>query len=78
MIAITRRLFTQDRIYRTLHQLTSVSVCNSHTYCVEQLGERAILEVTGTDASSFLQGLITNDIRHLDDGSKRKIIHNES
>ncbi|RZF45049.1 hypothetical protein LSTR_LSTR002010 [Laodelphax striatellus] len=70
MITITRRLFTEDRIYRTLHQLTKSSVCHSHRYCVEKLDERGIVEVTGADASSFLQGLITNDIRHLDDGSK--------
>ena len=32
------------------------------------LSNKSILEVKGSDASDFLQGLITNDMRHLDDG----------
>ena len=32
------------------------------------LSNKSILEVKGSDASDFLQGLITNDLRHLDDG----------
>ena len=31
--------------------------------------DRAILRVTGPDARDFLQGLVTNDVRRLDDGA---------
>ncbi len=31
--------------------------------------DRAVLRVTGPDARDFLQGLVTNDVRRLDDGA---------
>ncbi|KAL1513610.1 hypothetical protein ABEB36_003001 [Hypothenemus hampei] len=37
--------------------------------CIQHLKERSLVQVKGPDASPFLQGLITNDINHLKDGS---------
>ncbi|KYN36826.1 hypothetical protein ALC56_08617 [Trachymyrmex septentrionalis] len=36
---------------------------------LERLIDRSILRVNGNEASSFLQGLITNDMKHLDEGA---------
>lgn len=35
---------------------------------LERLSNRSILRVSGNETSNFLQGLITNDMKHLDDG----------
>lgn len=43
-----------------------------------QLHNRSVVQVSGTDASNYLQGLITNDMRHFEDGhtgSKSKSIY---
>jgi len=37
---------------------------------VECLNSRGILQVSGKEASIFMQGLITNDMRHLEEGAK--------
>ena len=37
---------------------------------VECLNNRGILRVSGAETSAFLQGLITNDMRHLEEGSQ--------
>jgi len=36
---------------------------------LEHLSDRSVLRVTGNEASTFLQGLITNDMKHLDEGA---------
>jgi len=36
---------------------------------LERLNDRSVLRVSGSEASSFLQGLITNDMKHLDEGT---------
>lgn len=36
---------------------------------LERLSDRSVLCVSGNEASVFLQGLITNDMKHLDDGT---------
>jgi transferase CAF17, mitochondrial len=36
---------------------------------LEKLENRAVLRVSGIEASAFLQGLITNDMRHLEEGA---------
>jgi len=36
---------------------------------LEHLNNRSILRVSGNEASTFLQGLITNDMKHLDEGA---------
>jgi len=36
---------------------------------LEHLSDRSILRVSGNEASTFLQGLITNDMKHLDEGA---------
>ena len=36
---------------------------------IVHLSQRNILRLTGQDVSDFLQGLMTNDIRHLQNGS---------
>lgn len=38
------------------------------TNIVEHLKERSLIRVSGSEVSDFLQGLITNDIHHLDHG----------
>lgn len=36
---------------------------------LEHLSDRGVLRVSGNEASAFLQGLITNDIQHLEEGA---------
>lgn len=36
---------------------------------LERLNDRSVLRVSGSEASTFLQGLITNDMKHLDEGT---------
>ncbi|XP_012251335.2 putative transferase CAF17 homolog, mitochondrial [Athalia rosae] len=36
---------------------------------IENLSQRSLLRVSGNETSSFLQGLITNDMRHLQEGA---------
>lgn len=36
---------------------------------LEKLENRSVLRVSGNEASAFLQGLITNDMRHLEEGA---------
>ena len=43
-------------------------------YVVEQLSDRVLVRVTGTEASTFLQGLITNDMDHLKEDDSRSTI----
>lgn len=40
---------------------------------VQQLKTRSIIQVSGPDASQFLQGLMTNDIRHLEEDSEKSM-----
>lgn len=40
----------------------------SQSKVIESLSDRGVLRVSGPETSAFLQGLITNDMRHLDDG----------
>ncbi|XP_076165513.1 iron-sulfur cluster assembly factor IBA57, mitochondrial [Ptiloglossa arizonensis] len=41
----------------------------SSTKVLEQLKSRSILRVRGKESSEFLQGLITNDMKHFDEGA---------
>lgn len=50
------------RSFRLVHQQCVVNA--------QELKERGIVKVSGVDASHFLQGLMTNDIKHLDEESK--------
>ncbi|XP_066991408.2 putative transferase CAF17 homolog, mitochondrial [Anabrus simplex] len=43
--------------------------CLNDTTYVEQLHKRGLLRVSGKETSVFLQGVITNDIRHLQEGA---------
>ncbi|XP_011329721.1 putative transferase CAF17 homolog, mitochondrial [Ooceraea biroi] len=36
---------------------------------LERLHDKSVLRVSGNEASTFLQGLITNDMKHLDEGA---------
>jgi len=38
-------------------------------FALEKLENRALLRVSGAEVSSFLQGLMTNDMRHLEEGA---------
>ena len=57
--AIRPRTLKQLSFVRGFHQQ---SIIRAH-----ELSKRAIVKVWGTDASPFLQGLMTNDIKHLDE-----------
>ena len=51
--------------------------CHSRTnssYIVEHLKDRSIVRISGAEAASFLQGLITNDIDHLVDNEGEGIL----
>lgn len=48
--------------------LSSKHACN--TRVLFPLQSRQILKVSGTDAATFLQGLITNDMQHFEEGAK--------
>lgn len=37
--------------------------------CGETLKQRSLVQVQGTEAATFLQGLITNDVNHLEEGA---------
>ncbi|KAJ9589937.1 hypothetical protein L9F63_016921, partial [Diploptera punctata] len=43
---------------------------NERPAAIEHLNNRSILRVSGNEASVFLQGLVTNDMQHLEDGSE--------
>ncbi|KAI9559684.1 hypothetical protein GHT06_013689 [Daphnia sinensis] len=56
-----------------LRALVARSVRLVHQQCVvnaQELKERGIVKVSGKDAGPFLQGLMTNDIKHLDEKTK--------
>ena len=48
-------------------RLLSTTTANSGSLVAEKLTNRANVKVSGIEVSSFLQGLITNDIKSLDD-----------
>ncbi|KAF2901386.1 hypothetical protein ILUMI_04797 [Ignelater luminosus] len=57
------------------HVRNLIRLCNTQclssgppTNILEHLKERSLLRVSGSEASDFLQGLITNDIHHLEHG----------
>ncbi|KAK7868147.1 hypothetical protein R5R35_003023 [Gryllus longicercus] len=50
-------------------QLSSQNV-NLTNYSIEKLEGRGLLRVHGKEASTFLQGLVTNDMRHLEEGAR--------
>ncbi|KAG5327431.1 CDPF1 protein, partial [Pseudoatta argentina] len=58
-----KRISSHQR-YTVRHSSTQV---NGKT--LERLIDRSILRVNGNEASFFLQGLITNDMKHLDEGA---------
>ena len=45
------------------------SSTTASTKVLEHLKNRSLIKVVGTEALEFLQGLITNDMRHFDDGA---------
>ncbi|XP_049785663.1 putative transferase CAF17 homolog, mitochondrial [Schistocerca cancellata] len=55
LTALNSRTFTE-----------SFSKSRGNVYAVENLTQRGLLKVQGVDVHNFLQGLITNDIRHLE------------
>lgn len=58
---------------RNLRQMQSQAMTRnakrSGQRIIECLNERSLLRVSGNESSTFLQGLITNDMQHLKDGS---------
>ena len=49
-------------------RLSSHNILRRESLHTVQQGDRGLLRVCGNEASSFLQGLITNDMQHLDGG----------
>ncbi|XP_075222702.1 iron-sulfur cluster assembly factor IBA57, mitochondrial [Lycorma delicatula] len=56
--------------FKVEHKLRFCSTNKSDVYCVEELNNRGLLKVSGNEISQFMQGLITNDMKHLDEGSR--------
>ncbi|CAL4181698.1 unnamed protein product, partial [Meganyctiphanes norvegica] len=48
---------------------SSLEIRSSHSLVGEPCNERSIIKVEGKEASPFLQGLVTNDMNHLEDGA---------
>lgn len=59
-----KKVTSWSNYYQRIHHSTKQNL-----RCLEQLDNRSLLQVQGTDVSNFLQGLITNDMRHFDDVS---------
>ncbi|KYQ52540.1 hypothetical protein ALC60_08401 [Trachymyrmex zeteki] len=59
-----KRISSHQQLDTVRHSSTQV---DSKT--LERLIDRSILRVRGNEASTFLQGLITNDMKHLDEGA---------
>lgn len=51
------------------HQQVRHSSTQINGKTLERLSDRCVLRVSGNEASTFLQGLITNDMKHLDEGA---------
>lgn len=61
------RLFAQTHI---VHRLLKYSCSKHYSTALIQLRNKKLLKVSGKDASDFLQGLVTNDMGHFDDGAR--------
>lgn len=51
------------------HQQVRYNSTQINGETLERLSDRSVLRVSGNEASTFLQGLITNDMKHLDEGA---------
>lgn len=60
---ILNNRYVTNQFLRSVNTETSAKV-------LYPLSSRALLKVAGQDASAFLQGLITNDMTHFDEGAK--------
>ncbi|XP_026315172.1 putative transferase CAF17 homolog, mitochondrial [Hyposmocoma kahamanoa] len=67
MFRQVNRLFAQTCIVRGILQHSRNEFCST---ALVQLRSKKLLKVSGADASDFLQGLITNDMGHFNDGAK--------
>lgn len=67
MFGQVNRLFTETHVVRRLLQHSRKQL---YSTALVQLRSKKLLKVSGADASDFLQGLITNDMGHFDDGAK--------
>lgn len=61
------RLFAQTHI---VHRLLQFSRAEQYSTALVQLRNKKLLKVSGKDASDFLQGLVTNDMGHFEDGAR--------
>ncbi|XP_053694373.1 putative transferase CAF17 homolog, mitochondrial [Sabethes cyaneus] len=52
------------------YDMRSVPRFKSYSIALEHLKHRSLLRLQGIDSATFLQGLITNDVKHFDQGSK--------
>ncbi|XP_074103756.1 putative transferase CAF17 homolog, mitochondrial [Cotesia typhae] len=68
LVGITRKAFilSKNIIIKNNIRLNSTSPKYNALEC---LNNRGLLQVTGKEASNFLQGLITNDMKHFADGT---------
>lgn len=48
---------------------------HTNVIIAEPLNKREIIKVSGEEAASFLQGLVTNDIKHLEDNSQLRSMY---
>lgn len=66
LLGQVNRLFAQAHLARRLLHSRN----ERYSTALVQLRSKKLLKVSGADASDFLQGLITNDMGHFDDGAK--------
>lgn len=75
MLQMSNRLWLKHFSDYTFHLRSRISrnvyiTTKNKSAVVECLNSRGILRVSGKEASFFLQGLITNDMRHLEEGAQ--------
>ncbi|XP_043274193.1 putative transferase CAF17 homolog, mitochondrial [Venturia canescens] len=58
-----------ERWSRGTNKNSRLNSTGSGSKILEHLGNRSLIRVRGDESSNFLQGLITNDMRHFDDGA---------
>ncbi|XP_017882379.1 putative transferase CAF17 homolog, mitochondrial [Ceratina calcarata] len=73
MIAYLKRFILPncklDKFGRVQKQFCRNDSSESSTKILEHLKDKSLLRLRGNEASTFLQGLITNDMRHFEDGA---------
>ncbi|XP_023316853.1 putative transferase CAF17, mitochondrial [Trichogramma pretiosum] len=70
MMQFTRTFMQRNKKQFVGQSFSRLKSSDFFSKSIVHLKQRKLLHISGPDASDFLQGLMTNDIRHLEDGSK--------